>query len=78
MKHTAFRYDFTFRELIYFLFAKKNVPTAAENWTNIKTSKPWMEAFFNHHPTRCSLFRIIKLSDMSIPIPVKIVVDYIR
>lgn len=26
MKHTAFRYDFTFRELIYFLFAKKKCP----------------------------------------------------
>ena len=26
MKHTAFQYDFTFRELMYFLFAKKECP----------------------------------------------------
>lgn len=26
MKHDAFRYDFTYKELIYFLFKKKRCP----------------------------------------------------
>lgn len=36
MKHDAFRYDFTFRELIFFLFKKKECPKCKKRMTQHK------------------------------------------
>lgn len=47
MKHDAFRYDFTFKELIYFLFGKKVCPRCKGKMVKIKRYETVKGAEFN-------------------------------
>ena len=47
MSHQAFRYDFSFKELIYFLFGKKICPKCGKTLMKIKDYETVSGAQFN-------------------------------